>query len=237
MSTLDIVPSPRASVRSGPPSRESSQPPGTGPNVPPSNAEDVQTSAPSDALAAQDPPQSQPMTASASNSSLNAANETGDDSAITYGTRSRNRTGHRPNYADDKELDLEIEQAGRIKPASKKSAPASTNNLAPTQTNPSFAVVNGGGLDDEHAPSPAPAPAAQPAPAPSKKRKAPGSNPVAPIAAPPPSAYTLDTRTRFSGPASYVETNMMSFSRSGSKLNAKGQLVADDGTALVVDGE
>ncbi|RMZ81033.1 hypothetical protein DV738_g2462, partial [Chaetothyriales sp. CBS 135597] len=136
------------------------------------------------------------MAASAPNSSLTAGVDNVDDIQNVYGTRSRNRTGGtRPNYADDKELDLEIEAAGRI---SKASTPSST-------------------------------------PVVSKKRKHPGghTSAAAPAAH---SAHSLDSRSRHSGQASsYVETNMMSFQRVGSRLNAKKQLVADDGTVLQAD--
>src|ERR1700760_4678107 len=62
------------------------------------------------ALSSETIAQSQPMTATASSSSsLPPPLENGDNAASGYGTRSRNRTGGRPNYAEDKELDLEIE--------------------------------------------------------------------------------------------------------------------------------
>ena len=240
MSAFDVVPPPMASIKSTPPSREHSQPPAAGSDVLPSTSEDVRASPTPGAFAAHDLPQSQPMTASASNSSLNQGAENGDDSSNVYGTRSRNRTGGaRPNYADDKELDLEIEATGRIsKAASKKSAAVSANNAAASQANANagFSTVNPStAADADPPPQPTAILSAPSASVPSKKRKQPGSNTtVAPT--PAPSAYTLDTRTRFSGPASYVETNMMSFHTSGSRLNAKKQLVADDRSTLAADG-
>ena len=238
MSTLDVVPPPLASLKSAPPSREHSQPPAAGSDVPPSTSEDVPASPAPGALAAQDLPQSQPMTASASNSSLNQGAENGDDNQNVYGTRSRNRTGGaRPNYSDDKELDLEIEATGRIgKAAPKRAAAVSASNAAASQANAGLATVNTSPVaSGEVAPHPAATLSVPAASATSKKRKQPGSNTTV-VTAPPPSAYALDTRSRFSGVAAYVETNMMSFRRSGSRLNAKKQLVADDGTALAADG-
>src|ERR1700709_2427937 len=67
--------------------------------------------------------QSQPMTATGSSSSLQPPLENGDSAASGYGTRSRNRTGGaRPNYAEDKEVDLEIEAAAKPSRTSKRSS-------------------------------------------------------------------------------------------------------------------
>src|ERR1700712_5257439 len=61
------------------------------------------------------PLQSQPMTATTSNSSHTSAKETKEPkdaaAAAPYGTRSRNRAGARPNYAEDVEMDFEMSQA------------------------------------------------------------------------------------------------------------------------------
>jgi hypothetical protein len=180
------------------------------------------------------------MTATASSSSLlQPVLENGDNAASGYGTRSRNRTGgSRPNYAEDKEVDLEIETLSKPSRSSKRSAAASEQLPGST----------GGPSEDGSAPpdkptdnlpaamtAPAPTSTPTPAPAPSKKRKHPGSNHTVSAT----SSLTSTSRAKptlsvpFKG---YVETNMMSFQRSGSKLNAKKQLVADDGTAIQANG-
>ncbi len=180
--------------------------------------------------------QSQPMTASVSSSSLQPPLENGDNAASGYGTRSRNRTGGaRPNYAEDKELDLEIEALSKPSRASKRSTAAVSEQQQPVATG--FASVNGSSTSEKPAESaPAPVATPAPAPAPSKKRKHPGSNHTVAT----PSASTSASRTKpatsvpFKG---YVETNMMGFSRFASKLNAKKQLVADDGTVIQANGK
>jgi hypothetical protein len=182
----------------------------------------------------EDLPQSQPMTATHSASSQNPDGDNGDiNAAAPYGTRSRNR-GPRINYADDKELDLEIEATGRItKGNSKKSAAVGASTPA---VNNGFSAINSVSISNGEAPaqqSPAPS-APVSAPAASKKRKQPGT-----------SAAASGTTTPFSAgqrhqPAQlphYVASNMMSFRKCGGRLNAKKQLVADDGTALAADGK
>jgi hypothetical protein len=182
---------------------------------------------PDAAPAEDDLPESQPMSASPSNSSQNPDG----DPSVPYGTRSRNR-GPRINYADDKELDLEIEAAGRItKGNAKKSAPAKEPSSNVAATSNGFSAINSVSTPsvEQHA---------QPngvgsAPAPSKKRKQPGSSATASGATTP---FALGPKT--AGLAShYVTSNVMSFTKSGARLNAKKQLVADDGTTLAADGK
>ena len=86
--------------------------------------------------------QSQPMTATAStSSSLQPPLENGDNPS-SYGTRSRNRTGGpRPNYAEDKELDLEIEALSKPIRSSKRSSAAAT--IEQHSNGSGFAAVNG----------------------------------------------------------------------------------------------
>lgn len=179
--------------------------------------------------------QSQPMTATGSSSSLPPPFENGDNAASGYGTRSRNRTGGaRPNYAEDKELDLEIEALSKPSRASKRSSGVAQEvQAAPA----GFASVNGGASSDKVIESvPAPATAQAPATAPSKKRKHPGSSTTVTTAST--SAGTSRTKATVSLPfKGYVETNMMSFTQCGYRLNAKRQLVADDGTAIQANGK
>ncbi|KAI9845812.1 MAG: putative PHD type zinc finger protein with BAH domain-containing protein [Sclerophora amabilis] len=71
---------------------------------------------------------SQPMVATSSSSSNRSAKDgasTGAGTASPYGTRSRNRTtGARPNYAEDKDIDLDFEyhRAGNTKSSATKSS-------------------------------------------------------------------------------------------------------------------
>ncbi|KIX06521.1 uncharacterized protein Z518_04497 [Rhinocladiella mackenziei CBS 650.93] len=180
-----------------------------------------------------DTPQSQPMTATASSSSQHLPLENGDGPASgPYGTRSRNRTGGtRPNYAEDKELDIELETLPKISRSSKRpSATACEQPPAPS----GFASVNHSNGDQlpEHAPaghSSTPTPASTPAL--SKKRKHPGSHHT--VASNSNMVSSSRSRHTTSVPfKGYVETNMMSFTRCGQRLNAKKQLVADDGTIV-----
>jgi hypothetical protein len=190
----------------------------------------VSPSAPAAAgLSSETNAQSQPMTATASSSSsLPPPPENGDSAASGYGTRSRNRTGGRPNYAEDKELDLEIEALSKPSRSSKRAAAT----IDPQPVAAGFGTVNGSALPDK--PSDDAPPAAVPAP--SKKRKHPGSNHT--VAAPATTVSTTRAKPNASVPfKGYVETNMMSFSRSGSKLNAKKQLTADDGTTIQANGK
>lgn len=182
----------------------------------------------------EDQPQSQPMTASHSASSQNPDVENGDlNAAAPYGTRSRNR-GPRINYADDKELDLEIEAAGRIgKGASKKSA---ASNAASTPVNNGFSAINSVSISngDASAQQPPAAVSQAPAPAPSKKRKQPGSSAAASGTTTP---FAIGSRHAPTQSLHYLTSSMMSFSKCGGRLNAKKQLVANDGTTLAADGE
>ena len=228
MSAVDPVAS-ATPINSRPQSRDSSPPPPDSHQDPaPSTLPDVHVSPATDA---QDFPQSQPMTATASASSQNPNLDDGDpDAAPTYGTRSRNRPGaSRPNYADDKELDMEIEAAGRIS----KSKRLSGNHTEETTSAPlGFAAINSLSIPNGDPAPPTNAAAPSPAPAPSKKRKQPGSSAVSHSGTP---TYNLGPRSKAAHSA-YVETNMMSFSRCGGKLNSKQQLVADDGTVLAPNG-
>lgn len=199
-----------------------------------------------------DLPQSQPMTATTSSASQHLLQADGDGSAEAsiYGTRSRIKGGNaRPNYADDRELDLEIEAAGRIqKTKSKKLNATATGAQDVPKSAPApngFAAVNAPIPNEMLAKDTLPGMLAfstQPPPpvsAPSKKRKQPGSSATTSTPAPAPAQPTTKTRTSASAINSrlHLETNMMTFSRCRARLNAKKQLVADDGTALAVNGE
>ena len=191
--------------------------------------------------------QSQPMTATTSSASQNPTQLEGDGSAeaATYGTRSRNKGGNsRPNYADDRELDLEIEAAGRIpKTKSKKvAAPSSNASIAQDESSKTaappqngFATVNAATTNGV---SPLPGMSTFSTQPPSKKRKQPGSNTgVSSPAAAPVQAAQKTRAAPSSASRLHLETNMLSFSRCRGRLNAKKQLIADDGTTLSANGE
>lgn len=194
-------------------------------------------------------PQSQPMTATTSSASQNPMQLDGDGSAeaATYGTRSRNKGGNaRPNYADDRELDLEIEAAGRIQKTKPKKTGVPSSNAsgvqeeylkvaAPAQNG--FAAVNTAAINGV-APIPGMSTfSTQPPTAPSKKRKQPGGSTAAPSPAAPAQTAPKTRGVPSNASRLHLETNMLSFSRCRARLNAKKQLVADDGTALSADGE
>lgn len=185
--------------------------------------------------------------------------EVGDGTnAAPYGTRSRNRTGGiRPNYAEDKELDLMIEANGKIPKAgaSKGAPPPVVNDFeamdhdrsADTSVRRAVAAVS------IHGPVPNGTPPAMKDPIPgtstfsanpnvngsapqSKKRKQPGSSTTIAAAH---TATNMAPKLR-GGHTQHArqhhETNMMTFEGSGSRLNAKRELKADDGTLLSVNG-
>lgn len=167
--------------------------------------------------------------------------------AITYGTRSRNRTGNaRPNYAEDQETDFEAAGTSSKKTAAAESAAVAAQSNAGTKRASDFArliaykgsgtSVNGEG-PKESTPSTTGATSSS-----SKKRKAAG--PPAQVAASTPpttSNATMPsvTSARKLAPASSTarETNVMTFTKHKSCLNKKGELVADDGTKLCINGE
>jgi hypothetical protein len=195
-----------------------------------------------------DIPQSQPMTATTSSASQNPAQADGDGAADTptYGTRSRNKGGNaRPNYADDRELDLEIEAAGRIPKSKPKKATAALlgaqEEAKVVPANNGFVAVNtsanGVLAAKDTLPGMSTFSTLPPAPAPSKKRKQPGSNATASTSAPAPAMSKTRVGASSSASRLHLETNMMTFSRCRARLNAKKQLVADDGTSLAANGE
>ena len=180
------------------------------------------------------------MTTTHSASSQNPDTDNVDiNAAGPYGTRSRNR-GPRINYADDKELDMEIEAAGRIgKGASRKAAAvaaASTPTGSGTNVSNGFSTINSVSIPNGElaAQNNTVNPNHAPAPAPSKKRKQPGGSATASGTTTP---FAPGSRHQPAQSAHYVASNMMSFTKSGGRLNSKKQLVADDGTTLEADGE
>jgi hypothetical protein len=188
--------------------------------------------------------QSQPMTATTSSASHNPTQVDVDSEAATYGTRSRNKGGNsRPNYADDRELDLEIEAAGRIPKSKPKKEKAITalNNVSTVQEEPvaapaqnGFAAVNSAGTNINGV-LPLPGTSAFSTQQQNNKRKQPGGTSIATFS---PTVPAQSKKSRSStGSRLHLETNMLTFTRCRGRLNAKQQLVADDGTALAANGE
>lgn len=204
---------------------------------------------------------SQPMTASNSITSNPAATDAGSSAAAPYGTRSRNRNGtSRPNYAEDKELDVEFEvatngrdnSAGRNKQArgADQSGNIESDRLSNHSRNHTPRPDQTGTVLQGHHKEPIPgtstfsaSPAAN-ASQPTKRRKA--ATQLTSVIAPDPQAHTgshfvpaAQTVTRRSSLVTQTvglrESNMLSFDGCGGRLKGKN-LVADDGTILEVNG-
>ena len=208
---------------------------------------------------------SQPMTATSSSSSMpsdqQANNSMDTIGASPYGTRSRNRTGNpRPNYAEDREVEMEYEWASTKrphassgpsipnsaqsgdgdKPSAANTRRSSTTASTATPTNNRAALPS---VQKDHLPgmssfslNPEPNTALL---APSRKRKAPGNGPVtshtssAVTQTPAPS---ISRRTAcIPNPKAPRETNLMTFENCQGYLK-NGKLKADDGTVLAVNG-
>jgi hypothetical protein len=77
----------------------------------------------------EDPAQSVPMTATTSSSSHQ---DSKDDKATHYGTRSRNRPGiSRPNYAEDVEMEFEQSTQSRVEAPPKALSPSAASRTSP----------------------------------------------------------------------------------------------------------
>ena len=169
-----------------------------------------------------------------------------------YGTRSRNRTGStRPNYAEDKEVDMDFEWS-----SNKKQNPPAANSVQQVDSDKSSgagtrrSTGNGGPVTSKNAAAVSPAPkegipgmstfsvnsdpnTAMPQ---GKKRKAPGGNM---------STLGVSGHTSSHGPGrknnaststgSSRESNMYSFDNSQGYIK-HGKLKADDGTTFSVNG-
>jgi hypothetical protein len=154
----------------------------------------------------------------------------------TYGTRSRNRTANaRPNYAEDQDMDFEFTSAATT---TKKKA-AQQDGLAPlpsieAKRADDLTRVMGGSSKET-------TPVAGNAATTSKKRKAASSLPqqaqTPPASIVPPPSAAVRKSTTLPASAMARETNVMTFSKHRNCLNKKGELIADDGTKLAVNGK
>lgn len=204
-------------------------------------------------------PASLPMTTSSSASSnIPRKDAPSGASAAVYGTRSRNRGGvSRVNYAEDKDLDMELDAQATPKednPRKRKGASEShsrSNTVEPAQTvapvkrtAPPQAEANGATQEPPKEKAQIPGtltfsanPVTSAPSQPAKKRKVNKSDN---------SANTMNglhlTPTKPGTPVPRInqstskESAMLSFDDSGARLR-NGKLVADDGTVLGVNGK
>ena len=209
--------------------------------------------------------ESQPMTTSSSSSSVqpdqHVNNSTDINGPSPYGTRSRNRTGNaRPNYAEDRELDMDFEWSCAKKSHAVGSSNVPSNALPGESEKPSTATtrrssttvpavsITGNkaviaGPQSNNLPgmssfSVNPEAGAAPPP-PSRKRKAPGNAPMVSqtsSALSQTSVPSISRRTAHSTTAKGLRTtNLMTFENCQGYLK-NGKLKADDGTILAING-
>ncbi|KAI9892312.1 MAG: putative PHD type zinc finger protein with BAH domain-containing protein [Vezdaea aestivalis] len=208
------------------------------------------------------PARSHPMSASTSSSShtsLKDPNQSSTAAPSPYGTRSRNRTGGlRPNYAEDKESEMEYEYTNSstktnppansqptLQPQSQPQQPDTSRqsgvNTRRTAVNTPNAVPAAGdeaALGTKTSNSSLSAAAANSvtngvAPV-SKKRKA-GHLSTAPSSSSPTTSVQAITRRASQAAATHdLSSNIMTFETCQGRLHA-GLLVADDGTSLAID--
>ena len=170
--------------------------------------------------------------------------------AATYGTRSRNRTGNaRPNYAEDQDMEIDYATASKRKSAADSAAVAASNihGTGETRRTHEFAKFMSNAVNSmSSSPSQANASATKESTPGtsgvtanvSKKRKA-GGAPAGAVQTPPPSNPPAAPVARKLGASSATarESNVMTFTKSRSCLNKKGELIADDATKLSVNGK
>ena len=209
--------------------------------------------------------ESQPMSATSSSSSNPVEQRNGNpvegNGTSPYGTRSRNRNGHsRPNYAEDRDPDMDFEFTSNKKgSAAASQPPAHVNDIDKSggsntrrSSNPmSSALLQSSKILPPNVskdtlpgmssfPLNPEMPNVASAPAPSRKRKAPGANPTS-------HASTTTTQTPSAVPsrrtasgaaavASGRAVNLMTFENCRGYLK-NGKLRADDGTTISVDGQ
>ena len=167
------------------------------------------------------------------------------ESAGTYGTRSRRGGKERLNYAEDQDADFDFTSAATTTSYKKGASAAAANaqstpdskrakkSAQPVTTNGTHSSAN----NQTNAKDPAPG-ATSTATNPKKRKAAGTATPTNLASTPPVSAALAAANMRKQLPSSLArETNMLSFSRSKACLNKKGELVADDGTKLNINGK
>lgn len=217
-----------------------------------SRSDQINLSPAPDTLTAARSVQSGLTTAPASPPSKSATPDDAEATAAApYGTRSRQRTsGSRPNYAEDKDVDMDTEMNGTHAKAMvahgsgviEESYSLGTSWEAPTRRG--FSAVNGtpksasgnAQVPKDSIPGTSTFAANPTTTTSSKKRKQPGASVTTTTV----TSHSVPARPKGSAGSSsrlQPETNMMTFERCGGYLNATKQLKADDGTAISVNGE
>ncbi|OGE49459.1 hypothetical protein PENARI_c021G06473 [Penicillium arizonense] len=168
-----------------------------------------------------------------------AVADSANGSATAYGTRSRGRNAPRPNYAEDRDLDADMDASA---PKAKRNSLALTNIVNGSNPDektslaqPRKSLTNGNGANGsvKDAIPGTSSFSARPDDANGsnlRKRKQPASTPNSSSA-----AKKIFTEPPGDSDGDYF-TNMMSFENSGPYLK-DGQLIADDGTTLGLNGE
>ena len=198
--------------------------------------------------------ESQPMTATNSTSSNRSNKDAGANGVggAAYGTRSRNRTGtSRINYAEDKEMDVDIEIAAAMKEGRKAarvndSRPStSADNAPPTTTAKKTTVPEPEPVATSQNNNKEPIPGTStfsanpsvPTSQNSKKKKpaqtaaSAAASSLQNVAQTGPSVHTYAPRVSMA----MHDSNMLSFDDCGARLK-DDKLVADDGTVLSANG-
>lgn len=173
------------------------------------------------------------------------------DAAGSYGTRSRRTGNQRLNYAEDQDMDFEFTSAATTTSSKKAAAPSATNAQGANtseakrakESATNLTSANGGGAPHSsanHVAKEAVAATSNNSTANPKKRKAAGT----PSTSTPPAANASVGGTNMRRTAAMAvpsalarETNMMTFVKSRACLNKKGELSADDGTKIAVNGK
>ncbi|KAM4054854.1 PHD-zinc-finger like domain-containing protein [Hirsutella rhossiliensis] len=189
--------------------------------------------------------------ARASSGSDTAAKDPGAEMAAPYGTRSRNRTSNaRPNYAEDKDIDMDNYDFYRGKDGHEGSKKSARHALA-AATHADAPPRNGGGsrksgVDDGRAAGPSQNGFKDQNSTANSGNGGGGGGATGASQAAPPSGASQSSRKRKAAPAGATrrasnavqstgpplrETNMMTFERCNSCLDQE-RLIADDGTVL-----
>ncbi|EKD19300.1 uncharacterized protein L3040_009260 [Drepanopeziza brunnea f. sp. 'multigermtubi'] len=195
--------------------------------------------------------ESQPMTASNSTSSNPPTKEVPSSAAgpaAAYGTRSRNRTGNsRPNYAEDKELDAELDAVSSVKVVTGRKSrvvdsaastddghlPSKSASTMELESHPTTQSHNKDSIPGTSTFSANPTSNGTQ----SKKRKAATQAATQPLQVPTqnmPQAATRRASTAAHVAYNVEDSNMLSFENCGGRLR-DSKLVADDGTVFEVN--
>jgi hypothetical protein len=170
-----------------------------------------------------------------------AVADSANGSATAYGTRSRGRNAPRPNYAEDRDLDADIDLSAPNAKSAKRSA--AINNIVnanvdeksssqPKKSLPNGQSANGSAKDAIPGTSSFSARPDDANGSNLRKRKQPASTPNS-------TPNSGAVKKIFTSPPGDEEggyfTNMMSFETHGPYLQ-DGQLIADDGTTIGLNG-